>query len=377
MKKLAIIGASYLQAPLITKAKELGYETHVFAWKTGDIGETIADKFYPISIVEKERILEECEKIRPDGICTIASDLATVAVNYVATYMGLPGNSMETMKKSTDKWKMREAFFENGDPSPRSMCVASYAECQGTEFTYPVIVKPIDRSGSRGVTKVDYKEQLEDAINVALDCGFEKKVVVEEYVEGNEYSVECITYNGNHNLLAITRKYTTEAPNFIEIAHLEPAPLSQDITDKIRSIVFHALDSLEISNSASHTEIKIDLNCNIRIIEIGARMGGDCIGSDLVKLSTGIDFVKAVIDVAVGIEPELNKTKNRYAMIRYIMCSNDINVLEEVKSQYASHMVAYSLAREMKNKITDSSNRYGYFILSDETGELLKYLPEQ
>ena len=93
MKKIAIIGASYLQNPLILKAKEMGFETHVFAWRAGDIGEQTADHFYPISIVEKEEILNQCRKIHPDAVCTIASDLAGVTVNYVANALGLPANS--------------------------------------------------------------------------------------------------------------------------------------------------------------------------------------------------------------------------------------------------------------------------------------------
>ena len=94
-KNLAIIGASYLQLPLIQKAKNMGYVTHVFAWKANDIGEKEADFFYPISIVEKEQILDVCEKIGICGICSIASDLAIITVNYVANKLGLTANSME------------------------------------------------------------------------------------------------------------------------------------------------------------------------------------------------------------------------------------------------------------------------------------------
>ena len=108
MKKLAIIGASYLQEPLIEKAKSRGIETHVFAWKVGDIGERTADFFYPISIVEKEQILKKCQEIGIDGICSIASDLAAIAVNYVAEKMGLTGNSMKCVEVSTNKHSMRQ-----------------------------------------------------------------------------------------------------------------------------------------------------------------------------------------------------------------------------------------------------------------------------
>ena len=121
MRRLAVIGASYLQVPLILRAKELGYETHVFAWKANDVGESIADVFYPISIIEKDEILNVCKGLELDGICTIASDLAAITVNYVADKLGLPGNSMEATARSTNKHLMREAFEKNGDPSPLSI----------------------------------------------------------------------------------------------------------------------------------------------------------------------------------------------------------------------------------------------------------------
>ena len=94
MAKLAIIGASYLQLPLIKKAKARGIETHVFAWNCGDVVEKEADFFYPISIIEKKQILDKCKEIGVHGICSIASDLAIVTVNYVAEHMNLVGNSI-------------------------------------------------------------------------------------------------------------------------------------------------------------------------------------------------------------------------------------------------------------------------------------------
>lgn len=213
-KKIAIIGASYLQEPLIRKAKEMGIETHVFAWKAGDVGEEIADYFYPISIVEKEEILYKCQEVKVDGICTIASDLAAVTVCYVAEKMGLSGNSIQTGLVSTNKHEMRMCFERNGDPSPKSVLVESVKDLMDRELEYPLIVKPLDRSGSRGITKVNYFEELESAIERAKEQGFEKKALVEEYAEGKEYSVEFISWQGQHTFLALTEKFTTGAPGY-------------------------------------------------------------------------------------------------------------------------------------------------------------------
>ena len=194
MKKLAIIGASYLQLPLIETAKSMGIETHVFAWAANDVGETAADHFYPISIVEKEQILDKCREIGVDGICSIASDLAAITVNYVAAKMGLTGNSVRSSEIATNKFEMRCAFAENGDPCPRFFCVDDVH--RDFDLPFPVIVKPVDRSGSRGVTKVCRAEEIDPAIDKALAESFEKKAMIEEFVDGREYSVECISYRG-------------------------------------------------------------------------------------------------------------------------------------------------------------------------------------
>lgn len=336
--KIAIIGASYLQVPLINKAKEMGLETHVFAWQVGDEGEKIADYFYPISIVEKEQILNKCKDIGISGICSIASDLATLTVNYVAQNLGLISNNLDCTLVSTNKHLMRERFKERGDPSPLSVVVDESTNINELKLAYPVLIKPTDRSGSRGIFKLDNNRDLETAVNYAIGCSFEKKALIEEFVDGDEYSVEFISWEGEHKYITTTKKFTTGAPHFIETGHLEPAPLDINTIDKIKNIVSHALTSLGVEYGASHSEVKINTN-EIKIIEIGARMGGDFIGSDLVQLSTGYDFVKNVINVSLGIEPEIPTGKSiNKAIVEF----------------------------ELDKNTTDSSNRTGYHIKVEE-----------
>lgn len=363
MKKIAIIGASSFQKPLIEKAKEKGFETHVFAWATDDVGEKIADYFYPISITEKEKILEECKRIGIDSICTIGSDLGTIAVNYVANNLGLNCNTMECTKLSTNKHEMRLAFERNNVPSPKSFLVNSCNDLDNVTLIYPLIVKPTDRSGSRGINKVNNSSELKVAINKAIDLSFEKKALVEEFVSGEEYSVECISFHGNHNLLAMTKKYTTGAPHFVETGHMEPAIKTNFDYDDVRSIVFNALDSLKISNGASHTELKISEDGSIKIIEIGARMGGDFIGSHLVRLSKGIDFVAAVIDVSLNIKPNVKSCLDYVSYVHFIIDKTDLELLEMIKNNYANNLVCYEIEKINDDEITESSKRHGYFIL--------------
>lgn len=377
MKKIAIIGANDFQNPLILKAKSLGYETHVFAWQDGSIGEKTADYFYPISIVEKDEILEKCKEIGIDAIATIASDLATLTVNYVAEKLGLPGNSLESTKKSTNKYEMRKAFKEAGVATPGFEIVSSPKDIEKlSDMEYPLIVKPTDRSGSRAITKIYKKEELEEAISKAIENSFEKKAIVEEYIEGNEFSAEGITYKGEHKFLTITRKATTGAPHFIETGHIEPAGLSKDMEEKIYNELTKALTALQITNSATHSEFKITPNGDVRIIEIGARMGGDCIGSDLVQISTGYDFIKMVIDVAMGNEPSFEKvTEPKIAVIRFIFNKKDLEDFERVKKEAPELIYFVSKIEDISShKVVDSSSRFGFYILACENKEKIRWL---
>ena len=380
MKKIGIIGASYLQEPLIQKAKQKGYETHVFAWAAGDVGEESADYFYPISIVEKEEILEKCKEIGIEGIATIASDLAAVTVNYVAENMGLVGNSWDTTLKSTNKHLMRKCFEDNNCPSPKSIMVETVEDLDGVSLSYPVIVKPLDRSGSRGITKIESPDRkvLEEAIENAKNQGFDKHALVEEYATGQEYSVEYISYNGEHEFLALTHKYTTGAPHFIETGHMEPASVDECTLDRVKKVVVHALNSLGIQYGASHSELKIAKDGTIKIIEIGGRMGGDCIGANLVELSTGYDFVGAVVDIAMGLKPESNKTKQSYAGVHFIFDKEDVKVLEELKKNNPEILVEEDVHEFSGEAVTDSGSRFGYFLFASDDKELINnYLPKK
>ena len=379
MRKLAIIGASELQEPLILKAKSMGVETHVFAWAAGDVGEKSADVFYPISIVEKEKILEVCREVGVDGICSIASDLAMITVGYVADALGLIGNTPDAVERSTNKHLMRAAFERGGDPSPRSILADADTDLDALDLTYPVIVKPTDRSGSRGIFKLEGPELLSSAVEAALGQSFEKKVLIEEFAGGREYSVEFISYRGDHRFLALTQKFTTGAPHFIETGHLEPAQVNAETLERVKAVVVHALDTLGLKNGASHSELKIDEDGRIRIIEIGGRMGGDFIGSDLVELSTGYDFVRAVAEVALGEKPALPESiaPKAASAVRFIFSAVDAAAFARLQREHPEFIVDSDI-RPCGGEVTDSSNRFGHFLMRAGTAaELLPYLPAE
>lgn len=361
-KKLAIIGASYLQLPLVKKAKNMDIETVCFAWEEGAVCKDIADRFYPISIIEKEEILKKCKEIGIDGITTIASDIAVVTVNYVASHMGLRSNPDEYSERTTNKYKMRLCFMDNGVPSPKFTLVDNENHYQITGFKFPLIVKPTDRSGSRGVEKVLDPVQLEEAIIRARKESFENKAIIEEYVTGREISVESISYEGKHFILQITDKVTTGAPFFVELEHHQPSSLPEKIKMRIKDIVLHALDALHIRYGASHSELKITEDGDIRVIEIGARMGGDFIGSDLVKLSTGYDFLKGVIEVALGDFHEPIFTEHKYSGVFFLSEETKylLPIIEKWKNY--SEIVEAEITNPSLRKIECSGDRSGYLI---------------
>lgn len=374
MKKIVIIGANDFQRPLIQKAKEMGYETHVFAWKEGASGAGDADFFYEISITEKEEILAQCRKITPDAVATIGSDLANVTVQYLSEKLGLPGNSSDCILSSTNKYAMRHTFQNAGIPVPFFQSVEAGQRIHPPQ--YPVIVKPTDRSGSRAITKVESPEALKAAVDKAISQSFEKKAIVEEYIPGEEYSVETITFEGTHTCLAITKKFTTGEPHYIEVGHLQPAPLTDELEEKVKDIVFKALDALEVRYGAGHSELRIDSKGNVRIIEIGSRMGGDCIGSDLVPLSTGQDFVGMVVDVAAGKAPQFNKNaRQKVSAIRFLMNKKDLQHMEYLKEKHSSAICKAVLETHPdKAEIVDSGSRPGFYILQTDTMEEMEML---
>lgn len=363
---LAIIGANYLQKPLVEKAKEMGLHTLCFAWEDGAVCKDICDEFYPISIIEKDEILKICQTKHIDGICTIASDVAAPTVAYVAEQMGLVGNSYECACRANNKFQMREVFMRNGIDCPKYKCITNVSDGTLGEVSsileLPIIVKPTDRSGSLGVKKVDKWEDLPSAIIDAINLSFAKQAIVEEYIEGHEISVEFISYQGKHYPLQITDKVTTGAPHFVELEHHQPANLPKEMFERIYSITDKALTALGVTNGASHSEYRITDDGRIVVMEIGARMGGDFIGSDLVRLSTGYDFVEGVIRVAMGEFEEPRLTQSNHSGV-YFLCEETKALMTVMnKCDEYPEIVDSKITDVVLRSVTCSADRSGYII---------------
>ena len=361
MKKLAILGASYLQKPLIEKAKEMGIETHCFAWDNDlAVCKNISDFFYPISVLEKEQLLVKCKEIGIDGITTIATDICVPTIAFIAENLNLISNSYKSSIIATNKAKMRLAFEDANVNSPKSICLENTKLINELNLSFPLIVKPTDRSGSIGVSKVYNEIELKNAIDRGLEESLENKVVIEEFIEGVEVSVESISWQGNHHILVITDKVTTGEPYFVELAHHQPSALSNEIQEKIKSETLKALNALEVKFGASHSEFKITNEGKVYAIEVGARMGGDFIGSDLVYLSTGYDFVKGVIDVSLGKFSLPIIKNNKYSGVYFL--SKNSEKLVPIFNQTNQFEVKKEIFNTNLLEINNSNDRSGYLI---------------
>lgn len=372
-KTLAVIGASYLQLPLVRHAKEMGLRVICFAWPEGAVCAESCDTFYPISIVDRESILDVCRRERIDGVTSIASDVAVPTMAYIAEKMGLPGNSVESADKSTNKYLMRLALSASGAPCPKFKVVdqSVAGTFQVEDMNYPLIVKPTDRSGSMGVTRVEEEQSLRSAVGDAIAASFCGKAIVEECItDMREISVEGISWEGEYNFLQVTDKITTGAPHYVELAHHQPAQVPEDLKERIIDVVKKGVKALGIRYGATHAELMLTPDGRIYITEIGARMGGDFIGSDLVMLSTGYDFLEGVIRCALG-----EFTGIRHA--KHARCSGVWFYAPETKwvrhvideaagTGKPSEIVRSELQRDCLQELAKSADRSGYFIYAGE-----------
>lgn len=320
-KKLAILGANDQQNPLILKASEMGFETHTFAWQTGgEIGERTSDYFYPISANNREGILAKCREIGIDAIVSIGSDIAAQTAAYVAEALGLPGNDSASVRCATNKISLRTILGLKGICQPKYVAVGDTLPLETLQsLTYPLVVKPSDRSGGRGLAYVANESDLFNAINNAREFSFERKAIVEEFINGTLYSCECISQNNNHTVLGFTqREVVLAGSRFCEYRHTVPAILPFSVETQIRTTVPKLLNALGLSCGASSIEFIVDSRNKPYIIEVTPTMYGDYIGTHLIPLSYGFDYTSAVIHVALGQEiKQLCSTPKAYSSVTF------------------------------------------------------------
>lgn len=374
-----ILGASILQLPAIEKAKKMGLHVIAVDMNPDAIGfgvEGITKEV--ISTIDKEKVLDAAKRHQIDGIMTLASDMPMQTVAMVAKELKLVGVSEDTALKATNKGKMRAALKAANVPVPLYFRVFTKDEYLNAvneirELGYRCIIKPADNSGSRGIYLLeDYSpKSIEEAYAYSRQSSRSGELMVEEYMEGAEVSVETLSINGKCHVIQVTDKVTTGAPYFVEMGHSQPSRQPEYIRSEIEKVAIAANHAIGIEDGPSHTEIKVTKD-GPKIVELGARLGGDNITTYLTPLSTGVDMVESCIKIALGELPDIEKKICKASAIRYFDVEQgtikNITGIEEaeripgVRQIYVVHGVGETL-----NGIKCSGDRAGFVIAQSDS----------
>lgn len=381
MKKLLVLAAGLLQLPVIKKAREMGYYVIAADDDPGAPGMALADKaIVPGGLFDEKKMVALAKEEDVDGVIHPCSEVAMNVMGCINDELHLSGISKEIAIRATNKHLMREAFEKYGAPSPRSILTEDEEDAWNVfchEFDTNAILKPSRTSGSRGIAKVEKGISKEEFVNLyqrALEESRDRQVLIEQFIEGPEFSVEIIVWKGEPHVLAVTDKKTTEAPYFVELGHNQPSLYPDEMQQKLKDGAIAGCKALGLTNCAAHCELKIQ-NGEAYLMEIGARMGGDFISTELTHLSTGIDMVAATINVVLGIEPDLTpKTKGQGVCIRYLTPKPGVLKVvegtENLKRSFVYDAEIYHKVGDVIPEVRSSLDRSGHVIVTGETAEI-------
>lgn len=359
--KIAVMGAGRWQLPIYLKAKEMGIETHGFAFENGAVAKDYADYFYAISLEYKERIAEKCKEIGVDGIVTCASDFATEISCWVAGQLGLNTNSFQTVLNVHDKVWVREKT-RHLTSIKQPITISGRLESVEPPF-YPCVVKPAHGSGKRGVWFVTSPEEFK---TVKEQAAYQENedALVEQFIIGKEYSVESLSFHSRHYVVQVTEKMSDGAPHFVELGHHQPADISEECRNRIVVAVRDILTAVGYTNGASHIELKVTEQGDIYLIDLNPRGGGDYISTDLVQLSTNCDFTKEIINIALDRYDSSNYPYKNIAYSGVYFLTKQTEYL----LKYFEQDIPCIVKKEYSKNITESINnndRSGYMIYQD------------
>ena len=339
------------------------------------VGVPLADEFFCVSTIDIEGVVKTAEKFKPDGIMTLATDMPMRSIAAACERLGLPGISFDTAVKSTDKGEMIKCFEEKGVEHPWYFILSSPEALDSVRksITYPCITKPTDNSGSRGVMLVHNEDELRRAVTYSSENGRCGGVIVEEYMRGPEVSVEIIAVGGVPHVLQVTDKLTTGAPHFVEMGHSQPSRLDIRDLEKIRDLACRAVSAVGIKNGPAHVEIILTEN-GPKMVELGARMGGDCITTHLVPLSTGIDMIEATMRIACGEKPDIVPKYEKGSAIRFLdaPCGTITAISGVEDAERIDGVCEISFTKgvgDTLGEIGSSTDRVGFVIAQAESSE--------
>lgn len=374
-KAVLIFGVGPLQQSIINRAKKMGLYTVGIDPCVDATCKDCVDAFEVVPGQDYEGHCAVVEKYGIDAIVTAATDKPLVMMARIAEKYGFPFYSVETAQWSTDKFQMKKRFELGGVPHAQGRLISKVEEAEGLVF--PVIVKPRDNSGSRGVKLCRNQVELKTSIDEALENSKLDSVLVEEFIEGPEYSIEGLHHDGKSEVIQFTEKKTTEFPYNVELGHIQPANISDDNKQKIREIVAKIGKALQFVNCPSHTELKINER-GIFVIETSPRLGGDYITSTLTPLSTGVTLEDELLKISLGETINPAPKAVQYSGVRFFSFEEGSVIKHVPKSEFVKtwpHVVDFSFnlkEGEKVNRITSSLNRYGHLTLTAGNREAIE-----
>ena len=315
MKKILLLGGSAQQVVAIETAKRLGYYTVLCDFLPDNPGQYVADKFYLVSTTDKEAVLKVAREEQIGGILTYASDPAAPTAAYVAEQMNLPGSPYASVEILCKKDAFRRFLAENGFCTPKAQGYCdiyhAYEDICKDCFKLPVIVKPVDSSGSKGVSQINSKEDALDILEYALSFSREKRVIVEEYVEmfGYQIAGDGLSVDGE----LVFRYFANDHFNpkcknpFVPVSASFPYNMPTEIQDKIHSEIQRLITLLGMKTSTYNFDLRIDKDYNVYLMEVAPRDGGNYI-PQVIRYATGVDLIECSVKAAMG-EPVLLPTE--------------------------------------------------------------------
>ena len=374
MKKVLIVGAGFLQDFVICKAKKMGYETYAVDADPNAVGFEHADHYGVVNIVDEKACLEYARVNHIDGVLTAATDYGVLTAAYIAKEMGLPGLKYEVARLIKNKYEVRKCLYENHvDDTEQAYEVHEDTDIEelAQKIIYPVMVKPCDGSGSRGASRVDKVEDLEKACKYAMDGSITHRAEIETFIVGKEYGAETLVVNGEVHVLGIMQKWMTNPPYYAELGHSIPTDLKPEVREKVKTCVTNAIKALGVNFGSVNMDMLITEDGKVYIVDIGARMGGNMIGPCIIPYGTGVDYMAAMIQNAVGDSVDLS-VKDICAVATRLLAFNDGIVktlpdMKEVEKKFDVE-IYHHLEKGMKvNEYHTNLDGCGYIVAKGKT----------
>lgn len=305
MKKILLLGGSTQQIPAIEYANKQGLYTILCDYLPDNPGQYYAKKFYCISTTDRHAILDIAIQEKIDGVVAYASDPAAPTAAYVAEQLKLPTNPYKSVEILAYKDKFREFLGSHEFNCPKAKSYSSLvcAKKEIDQFTFPVMVKPVDSSGSKGVSKVTITEEFEVAYKLALDNSRGEKIIVEEFiVQDHQFLIggDCFVLNGMVAYWGLLNCHRDPKVNtLVPVGKSYPLLIGESRLIKVKKEIEKIVNLLGIKFGGFNLEIMIDKNDKVFLIEMGPRNGGNMI-PDLLKIINNVDLIGATIETAIG-----------------------------------------------------------------------------